>query len=225
LLERWPNGTFAETVLVPRECVVPVPVQVAVVPAVLCRLGWLTTAYAGLERGGFKAGYRLAINGASGLLGASAVLTALALGAGEISIYGRRCEILDQLVDLDPRVKLGRVEDEFDFVLECAGGSDSSKTEALIAKLRRGGAAVFVGALTAPLTIDASRLMRAGLTLRGSFWLPRQTSARLLRMIAGGSLDLSPLQAEIYPLSKINEAVQRSLVAGGLRHVSLACKS
>ena len=37
--ERWPNGTFAEFVLLPRECLVPVPESIEALPAVLCRLG------------------------------------------------------------------------------------------------------------------------------------------------------------------------------------------
>ena len=114
-----------------------------------------------LGRVGFKC--RLAINGAIGLLGVSVVLTALALGAGEISVFGRRNEILKQLADLDPRVTVGGDEGEFELVLECSGGNDPTRTEALIADLRRGGTAVFVGALTAPLSLDASRLMRADL--------------------------------------------------------------
>ena len=167
-------------------------------------------------------GYRLAINGASGLLGASAVLTALAIGAGEISVFGRRSEVLEELADVDPRVMRGGDEGEYELVLECSGGNDTTRTEALIADLHRGGTAVFVGALTAPLSIDASHLMRADLALCGSFWFPRDTPAKLLRLVASGALDLSPFQAEVYPLTKINEALERSLVSGGLRHVSLA---
>ena len=225
MLERWPDGTFAEKVLLPRECVVPVSDRVEIAPAVLCRLGWLATAFAGLERSGFAPGCRLAINGASGLLGASAVLVALAVGAGEISVFGRRSEILERLADLDPRVTVGGDVGEFDLVLACAGGSDTRRTEALIARLRRGGTAVFVGALTAPLSLDGSHLMRADLTLRGSFWFPRETPAKLLCLIAGGALDLSPVEAEVFSLMKINEALERSLaVSGGLRHVSLTCQ-
>lgn len=225
MLEHWPDGTFAEKVLLPRECVVPVPDQVEVTPAVLCRLGWLATAYAGLERGSFAPGCCLAINGASGLLGASAVLVAMAVGASEISVFGRRSEILEQLADLDPRVTVGGDASEFDLVLECVSGNDTTRTEALIAQLRRGGTAVFVGALTAPLSVDVSHLMRADLTLRGSFWFPREMPAKLLRLITGGALNLSPVEAEVFPLMKINEALERSLaVSGGLRHVSLTCQ-
>ena len=64
------------------------------------------------------------------------------------------------------------------------------------------------------------------LTLQGSFWFPRETPARLLRLIAGGALDLSPLQAEVFPPTEINEALERSLaVSGGLRHVCLDCRT
>ena len=90
--------------------------------------------------------------------------------------------------------------------------------------IRRGGAAAFVGALTTPLTIDASLLMRADLTLRGSFWFPRGTPAALLRMIASAALDVSRIEVEVFPLDEINRALERSLEAsGGLRHVALGC--
>lgn len=224
MLERWPNGTFADYVLLPRECLVPVPESVETSPAVLCRLGWLATAHAGLTRGGFAPGDRLAINGATGLLGASAVLVALAMGAGEVSVFGRRAEILETLTTLDPRVTVGGESGEFDLLLECSGGDDVAPTEALIGRLRRGGTAAFVGALTSPLTVDASTLMRSGLTLRGSFWFPRETPAALLRMIASGALDVSRIEVEVFPLDEINQALKRSLEAsGGLRHVALGC--
>ena len=224
MLERWPNGTFAEYVLLPRECLVPVPESVEALPAVLCRLGWFATAHAGLTRGGFAPGDRLAINGATGLLGTSAVLVALAMGAGEVSVFGRRSEILKTLTTLDPRVTIGSESGELDLLLECTGGDDVSRTEALIGRLRPGGAAAFVGALTSPLTVDASLLMRANLTLRGSFWFPRETPAALLRMIASGALDVSGIEAEVFPLDEVNHALKRSLEAsGGLRHIALGC--
>lgn len=226
LLESWPDGSFAEKVLLPRECLVPVPEEIEAAPAVLCRLGWLATAYAGLVRGGFTAGSRLAVNGASGLLGASAVLVALSLGAGEIHLFGRRREILEELTQLNPRVTIGRDKVPFDFVLDCAGGCGTARTEALIGRLRRGGAMTFVGALSAPLAVDGSLLMRAGLRLQGSFWFPRATPAKLLRLISGGALDLTPLKAQVFPLTEINEALAHSLVvSGGLHHVSLECHS
>jgi len=224
LLDRWPDGTFAEQVLLPRECVVPIPAQIDTEPAVLCRLGWLGTAYAGLERGGLEPGARVAIGGASGLLGTSAVLVALAMGAGEVAVFGRRQAVIDDLTRLDPRVTVGDWQREHDLFLECSGGPDTGRTEALVGQLRRGGAAVLVGQLEAPLSIDAAQVMSADIAVRGSFWFPRDVPQRLLRLAASGALDLSCFDAEVFPLDAINRALERSLAApGGRHHVAVAC--
>lgn len=123
MMRAWSDGSFAELIHAPANCFTPLPQQLEVAPELLCRLGWLGTACHGLERGGFNAGMRIAINGATGIVGASAVVLALALGAAEILIFGRREDRLSELVALDPdRVRIGQVEDDlrYDLVLDCA---------------------------------------------------------------------------------------------------------
>jgi len=226
ILERWPDGTLAERVLLPRECIVPVSEEIAVEPVVLCRLGWLGTACAGLLRGGFTPGARVAVSGATGLLGSSAVLTALAMGAGEIVIAGRRTGILQELAAVDPRVTVDDGSREIDLVLECAAGAATGRTAAYLDRLRRRGTLVVVGELEAELPVDPALLMPADLTVRGSFWFERDVPARLLRLVATGALDLSRIDAEVYPLDEINTALQRVRQAsGGLRHVAIACNA
>ena len=63
------------------------------------------------------------------------MLVALAMGAGEVSVFGRRGEALETLTTLDPRVTIGSESGEFDLLLECTGGDDISRTEALIGRL------------------------------------------------------------------------------------------
>ena len=224
LLERWRNGTFAERVLLPRECVVPVPEDIGVAPEVLCRLGWLGTAWQGLVRGGLEPGGRVAITGASGVLGTSAVLAALAMGAGRVEVHGRRPAILARLHLLDYRVVAADDTADVDLVLDCTDGAPPDHLAALLHRLARGGSAVVLGALSRPLPVDTDILMPRDLGVRGSFWFPRDVPARILRLVAAGALDLTAVQAEVYPLARINEAVERSLEAsGGLRHVALDC--
>jgi len=224
LLARWPNGSLAERVLLPEECVVPVPAEVTVAPAVLCRLGWLGTACAGLVRGGFTPGTRVAIGGATGLLGTSAVLVALAMGAGEVVVSGRRSHIVEELAALDRRVLPDDGDREIDLVLECSAGPDTGRTAAYLGRLTRNGALVIVGELEAALPVDPALLMPADLAVRGSFWFPRGMPARLLRLVAAGALDLSGIEAEVYPLAEVNAALHRIRAgSGGLRHVAVAC--
>lgn len=225
LLAQWPDGTFAETVVLPDRCLVPVPDSIDIEPAILCRAGWFATALAGFERGGFAPGTRLAINGATGLLGTSAAFVALALGAAEVRLFGRRQDTLDQVARTDPRLRADADADEpgLDFVLDCSGGDSVGTTMRLIGALERFGRCVVVGAPQSPFSIDASLLMRKGIGLQGSFWFPDETAERCLAMIGAGTLDLSAFRAETFALADIGEAMTRSVAAsGGLRHVALA---
>ncbi|MHA6345667.1 alcohol dehydrogenase catalytic domain-containing protein [Roseivivax sp. CAU 1761] len=221
----WPDGSFAEVIHAPEACFTPLPEAVAVHrPELLCRLGWLGTALQGLERGGFAAGERVAINGATGALGAGAVLPALALGAARVHVLGRRQAHLDSLVALDPeRVVAGPPEaGACELLLDCSAGADASVSAALIAGLPRFGRAVFVGALGAPLPLDAGLVMRNSLTLRGSYWFTARTRARLLSLVAAGRLDLDRFSATAFPLAEIDAAIAHARdVAGGLSHTVL----
>lgn len=223
-LAEWPNGTFAEHLCAPTECFTPIPESAAAAPEILCRIGWFGTAYAGLERGGFRPGMTLAINGAAGMLGSSAALLALALGAAEVRLHGRRLAVMEEIAVLSPRLAIVADSDDapIDMLLDCAGGEDVTTTEALVSRLRRFGTAAFVGALSAPLKVDSSWLMRNGNALVGSFWFPRETAGRVLALVAAGALDLSPLRAETFPFDDIEVAMRASVErSGGLSHVAL----
>lgn len=221
----WPDGSFAELIHAPETCFTPIPDTITAPDHVLCRLGWFGTALAGLERGGFRPGMTLAVNGAAGLVGAGAVALALAIGADDVEIFGRRSAILQELVALDPaRVRIGDVSDTgpLDMVLDCAGGDDTTTTVALIARLRRYGIASFVGALTAPLPVDTAALMRNGNALAGSFWFTPDVLQRLFALIVDGSLDLSLFAATHFDLADIEDAIAFAQTeAGGLRHTAL----
>lgn len=225
----WPDGSFAELIHAPETCFTPIPDAITVPAHVLCRLGWLGTALAGLERGGFQPGMTLAINGAAGLVGAGAVALALAMGAGAVQVFGRRDAILRDLVALDPaRVRIGDASDTgpLDMLLDCAGGDDTATTAALIARLRRYGSASFVGALIAPLPVDTAALMRNGNTLTGSFWFTPDMLQRLFALIESGALDLSRFAATHFDLSQIDNAITFAQTdAGGLRHTALVSRS
>ena len=221
-----PNGSFAEKIIAPATHFTPIPDNIEIPASVLCRLGWFGTALAGLERGGFRAGMTLAINGATGIVGAGAVLLALALGADKIRVFGRNKIALKQLVALDPtRIEIGDAEaiDPIDMLLECSGGDQTSVSEMLVGRLNRYGNAVFVGALTTPLNVDAAALMRNSNSLIGSFWFTPNTFTKLLGIIQLGALDVSPLSATIFELNDIQNAVSfnQTQSLGGLHHTVL----
>lgn len=223
LLAEWPDGSFADKVVLPGHCLVPVPDGIDASAAVLCRLGWFATALAGFERGGFKPGMRVAINGATGLLGTSAALVALAIGASEVQLFGRREGIVREIASVDPRLRIGTGgSSEFDFLLDCTSGASADGLASLLQRLDRYGSAIIVGAPQTPLALDASLLMRKTIRLQGSFWFPAGTAERCLSLIEAGALDLSPLRAETFPLDRIGEAMERSSAASaGFAHVAL----
>ncbi|QFT81986.1 Alcohol dehydrogenase [Roseovarius sp. THAF27] len=224
-MSAWPDGSFANLIHAPEDNFVSIPDEIGAPPEILCRLGWFGTALAGLERGGFRPGTVLAINGATGQVGAGAAAVALALGAAEVQVFGRREGVLQNLVALDPeRVRIGDPTDgaKIDMLLDCASGETTQVTESLISRLRRYGVASFVGALTAPLPVDASLLMRNGNALVGSFWFTRDTLHRLFGLIVDGRLDLSPFTASCFALPEIHAAISHAQAdAGGLNHTAL----
>lgn len=223
-LAAWPNGTFAEEFVGPEQCFTAIPDGVTSSPEVLCRIGWFGTALAAFQRGGFKPGMTIAINGATGLLGASATLVALAIGASEIRLIGRRTTILHELAGLDRRVVVEAPGDKspIDFALDCSGGEDVATTELLAERLTRFGALTFVGALNTRASFDTSALMRNSNSLVGSFWFPHAVAAEVLNLIACGALDLSKIRTECFGIENIKTAMEYSVQkSGGLLHVAL----
>ena len=222
LLARWPDGTYAEQIVFPAECITPLGDAEGVDPAILCRLGWLGTAYGGLTRAELRAGQTVVITGATGLVGSSAVMTALAMGARRVVAIGRRTQVLDDLRAIDPeRVVAVNSDTEEDLakavdaaadgahvVLDAIGDTEDAKqTAAAIRALRRGGTAVVVGGLQANMPIAYQYLLIRELTLRGSVWFPRQAAGELLSMVASGVLDLGPVRPHCFPLDQVNDAI------------------
>jgi threonine dehydrogenase-like Zn-dependent dehydrogenase len=223
-LAKWPNGTFAEEFVGPEHCFTPIPDGVASPPEILCRLGWFATALAAFQRGGFRPGMIVGINGAAGLLGTSAALVALAIGASQVRLVGRRLSVLNEVAALDSRIVVESSGDAtpLDFVLDCAGGGETSVSVSLAERLRRFGSLVFIGALTARAAFDTSALMRNSNSLVGSFWFPHSIAADVLALIASGAIDLSNFRAECFGIEQILAATEYSVQkSGGLLHVAL----
>ena len=224
LQQDWPDGTFAERVVLPAECLVPVPSKVDADPAILCRLGWLGTAWGALERAHLQPGERVAINGATGLIGTSTVLAALAMGAGSVLVIGRRRAILDELASHDHRIEIedGHSRQDVDVVVDCVEADDPSSTERAIGMLRRGGRAAIVGGVDASISLDYGWFIGREATVTGSMWLPRGHWHRLLAQLVSGSLDLSPLRCRRFTLHDVNEGIDAAVSeAGGFEHVAI----
>ncbi len=244
LLRRWRHGNLAERLMLPAACFTPLGAAAGrASPAVLARLGWLGTAYGGLLRAGLAPGETVIVNGASGMVGASAVLVALAMGAARIVATGRRRDLLKAVAAIAPdriaAVALagdGRDTDRIATAASDAGGAGGhvlldavghgagpAATQAALAALGRGGRAVLVGAPHGmALAFDYDRLMFREIAVMGSLWFPRRAAAVLVAMVAAGTLDLAPIEAIVFPLDRAMAAARRAADGGlGLRHVAV----
>lgn len=209
LLTTWRDGTLATHLELPGECFTNIEPALEKVPVdTLTRLGWLGTAHAGLEKVGLAAGESVAVIGGTGLMGSSAVLVALAMGASSVTAVGRSRERLAALVGLDPRVTVATSEElsELTFdVLVMASSDGPDLVEAALPGLKRYGRIAVLADL--PRSPRFLGLLDRDITIRFSLWFPRSTPTRLVNMIASGVLDLSGIRSHAFELNQIEEAL------------------
>jgi alcohol dehydrogenase len=223
--------------MLPAECMTPLgDAAQRATPAQLCRLGWFGTAYGALVKAGLKPGDTVIIVGASGMVGSSGILIALAMGAARIVALGRNREKLDAVARLSTRIvpvaPAGTGFDSeairtatggkgADVVLDAVGGGAApDATIAAIGALAFGGRVVLVGnGLSSPLALDYAHIVYNEITVQGSLWFPRRAAGEMIAMIAAGTLDLSSIEPEIVDLDHVNEGVRAAARESmGLRH-------
>ncbi len=213
LLAQWPNGALATHLLLPAACLTPVESALARTSAeTLCRLGWIGTAHAAFEKAHFQPGQSVAVLGATGLLGVSAVLVALAMGADRVVAIGRSAERLAAFDGLDPRIETATAppgpDDPVDLVVSAMAGDDPHPLEDSLLGLKRFGSLVVPASMDTPPRIAG--LVTRDITVRGSLWFSRATPARLVRLIARGTLPVDGIRSHRYPLDKVGAAIDHS---------------
>jgi threonine dehydrogenase-like Zn-dependent dehydrogenase len=220
LLDRYPGG-LSEYMLAPAYSLVKLPDNLDFNAA--ARFGYLGTMYHALKKAHAGPGKTLLVNGISGTLGLSAVLLAPAMGLTTIYGTGRDHELLRKVADLLPdRVNVHSLLDGpvdtwvrnetggrgVDVYIDALGpGADHETFREGMRSLRRGGVCVDIGALMGDVAFDIHTLMDQQLSLLGSAWSTPGECQEMADMVAAGTLDLSPLEHEVYPLSKIGEAI------------------
>lgn len=221
LLDAYPYGGFSEYLTAPAANVVKLAPGFKDTEAV--RFGYLGTAFSALRKADFSPGKTVLIDGVTGTLGMGAAILALAMGASRVFGTGRNREVLERIQALSPSriqtIPIGQ-KPVHDVVLEATGGYGvdalisavgpgspaASFVDALHA-LRRGGTAVGCGALAEPIPLDPLLMMRRQLICRGSIWFTTAEAQEMAAMAASGVLDLSIFEHAIFPLERINEAV------------------
>ncbi|HKP80240.1 MAG TPA: alcohol dehydrogenase catalytic domain-containing protein [Phenylobacterium sp.] len=235
VFKRYPWGGFAEYMIAPATSIAVLPDAVSFEEA--ARFGYLGTAYAALRRAGAGCDTSVLINGATGTLGAGAVLLALAMGAPRILAVAREPRLLEELKAVAPQrivthsnldgpcIDWARAQTDGlgpDVVIEALGnGSPPEASMNALLSVGRGGRVVTIGAMTTPLPIDPIWMMLRQVRYEGSLWFTTAQAEEMARMAASGSLDLKRLVHKRFPLDQVSaalaEAMSREL--GGFANV------
>lgn len=228
----WRDGLFAQRAVVPERLLTALP---GARPADrLAFLPWLAVAGEAVDRGGVRAGQRVGIVGATGQLGTSATLVALARGAASVVVAGRNRAMLDRLAALDPRVapvplsgerhdaEALRTDGPLDVVIDALGAVPDAETSmAGLDALGIDGTWVAVGGVRHRLPIDYGDLVHRRLTIRGSWMVGPHTLPELWRLVAAGLLDLSVLDVRTVGLDDPAAALRCAAGRNGLDVVVL----
>ena len=221
IFERYPYAGFGQYMTAPVSALVKIPDSMSYDEA--ARLGYIGTAYSGLKKGKVKVTSTVLINGASGTLGLSGVLCALAMGARKVLGTGRDRELLAAVKAIAPdRIDIfstldGSVTDWVkaqtngngaDVVLDCLGpGTPPEVFLEGLESLARGGVLVNVGAVQGETPIKLHHLTTANRALLGSNWFSTQEGCELAALAETGALDMSVFEHQAHPLDMINQAI------------------
>lgn len=235
IMKAYPYGGLCQYITAPEDSLVKLPENVDFNTA--ARFGYFGTAYSAMKKLGVGPGQTFLVNGISGTLGLNAAMLALAMGATKILGTGRNVSLLNRVKALAPqRIEVLALDDAqdtaagkaprgagdplvawaksmtdgygVDSVLDCLppGACAAAMMRALYT-LRRGGKAANVGAVMEVLPLNAFWLMTNRISLQGSVWFTTGEGEEMAAMAAAGTLDASPLQHRIFPLSQVNEAL------------------
>lgn len=181
-------GVFAERVLVPRRCLVPVPVGVDPLRAVLAEP--LACCIGALAPHGVGEGARLTVFG-SGTLGLLATHYAARAGAHVTAVdpVPARLEIARGLGAAETVTSTADLVPGAASVALDAAGFEATWRGAVDA-VENGGTVVMLGLGQAEATFPMALLVRRAIKLRGQFAYSRADFAQAVEMLAEGDLDL-----------------------------------
>lgn len=233
--QRYPWGGFAEYMVAPAASIVILPDGVSYEEG--ARFGYQGTSYGGLVRAQAGSHSSLLVNGATGTLGVSAVMLALAMGVPKILAVARNRDLLERVRALAPKrivthsnqdgscTDWARAQTDGlgpDIVLDALGpGAPVEATMDAMMSVSRGGKIVTIGGMDHTLPFDPIWLMCNNISYLGSCWFTTAQGEDMARMADSGSLDLSSLNHLRFPLDQVNEALDtaRNRAAGGFDNV------
>ncbi len=213
------DGTFADRIVVPRACVLPLPDGIPFEHGAILADAVATAYHATAGRGGIGGGERVAVIGCGGV-GYHAILLARLLGAksvvaadvGEGALRRAESAGADATVNVGAdgaRKAIRRAcgGDGPDVVIEYAGRKAS--VELAIACVARGGRVVVGGVgMEAPQLPPLISLVGREISVLGSMGYTRTELCRVVELAATGLLDLSGSITNRYPLERAADALE-----------------
>ncbi|KAH7325572.1 GroES-like protein [Stachybotrys elegans] len=206
----WRNGTWAELVKVPAECVHILDEQkLQALGYGIEDLGYISTlavAYGGLSDINLRPGETVIIAPATGNFGSAAVLVAQALGAGKVIAMGRNEDKLKQLAEgSEGRVAVvpitgdvqadatalqaeGPADVYFDISPEL--GTKATHIKSVFIALRPRGRVSIMGGIVGDVEFPYAMMMFKALTVQGTFMYTRQQADELVRLVETGALPI-----------------------------------
>ncbi|MFL6116858.1 MAG: alcohol dehydrogenase catalytic domain-containing protein [Catenulispora sp.] len=229
LFDAYPYGGLAEYLTAPARNLVQLPDSVSFEQG--ARFGYLGTSYSALRKAKAGPGSTILIDGISGTLGLGACLIALGLGATRILGTGRDAALLADVKALAPeRIEVHSIGSGslrewvhehndghgVDIVIDTLGPGAPAETllEAL-GTLCRGGVLVDIGGMMERAPLDLFSLMCSQNTVIGSLWFSTGEAQEMADMAGAGVLDLSVFEHHVFPLEKVNDALDNLPVRHG----------
>ena len=213
------DGAWAEYVSVPYYTLAPVPDGVAPEHAAILADA-VATPYAALkDRAQLGSGESVGLWGIGGL-GTHAVQLARLMGAGVVIAVDPLESARERALSLgadaafdprtdDLRTKIADLTDGgLDVAVDLVGAN--AVISQCVSALGRGGRAVMVGLSMEPLTLEPSLLFGVlSHSVLGHLGYEKRHLDELVRLLAGGRLDLSASISDVMPLTDVKEGVRR----------------
>lgn len=208
------NGTFAEYVKVPANCVFSKPAHLSFEETATLPVAGLTAYRALFVKGAWKKGEKVLISGAGGGAGSLALQWALAAGA-EVWVTSGSEEKIKRAVALgaaggvnyrseDWDTTLKEQAHEFDIIIDSALGDGFSKLVALTA---RGGRIVFFGGTGGNIpALNGRPIFWKQISILGTTMGSRKDFANMLKFVS--EKKIVPIVDKVFPLEDAEKAMR-----------------
>lgn len=198
------QGTFAETVVVPRRNLLPKPADISFEEAACLPTAWLTAYRMLVTRGRLLPGETVLVQGAGGGVASAAIVLARQMGARVWATTRDKAQFARDLGAHEVFESGQRLPERVDLVIETVGRATWRHS---VRSLKPGGRLVTSGATTGDPAADLQHIFFRQLSVIGT---TMGTKAELTRLISLCEVTgLRPHIDAVYPLAQARQALTR----------------